>query len=210
MNLETIYQLHKESEVDPGIAVRARERETASSSESTRGLVAAPRISSGQSGLRSLGPSFRLFALEPGIRNLEPGVVREPAVSPIVRGSSECPALSCSSMSGMGYTGISCSNVARICGPGRSMRRSSPAKTCRPGRSPDHRRMYLDYEGEVSGQRGSVRRVDSGTYRALAWSARPRSRRAGGLSTRWRSRPARHRAESGGTESWIFRMGNLD
>ncbi len=32
---------------------------------------------------------------------------------------------------------------------------------------PDHRLAYLDYEGEVSGGRGSVRRVDSGTYEPL-------------------------------------------
>jgi hypothetical protein len=28
----------------------------------------------------------------------------------------------------------------------------------------DHRRLYLDYEGPVSGGRGSVRRWDAGTY----------------------------------------------
>lgn len=31
----------------------------------------------------------------------------------------------------------------------------------------DHRREYLDYEGPVSGNRGSVSRVDRGTYRVL-------------------------------------------
>jgi hypothetical protein len=29
---------------------------------------------------------------------------------------------------------------------------------------PDHRLHYLDYEGEVSGNRGDVRRVDAGVY----------------------------------------------
>ena len=29
---------------------------------------------------------------------------------------------------------------------------------------PDHRLAYLDYEGPVSGNRGSVRRIDSGTF----------------------------------------------
>ena len=33
----------------------------------------------------------------------------------------------------------------------------------------DHRKIYLDYEGEVSGDRGTVRRVDAGTFRALIW-----------------------------------------
>lgn len=31
----------------------------------------------------------------------------------------------------------------------------------------DHRREYLDYEGPVSGNRGTVRRWDTGTFRAL-------------------------------------------
>jgi hypothetical protein len=31
-------------------------------------------------------------------------------------------------------------------------------------RLPDHRPVYLDYEGEVAGDRGSVRRVDAGLY----------------------------------------------
>ena len=30
---------------------------------------------------------------------------------------------------------------------------------------PDHRPAYLDYEGEISGQRGSVQRWDHGSYR---------------------------------------------
>jgi len=29
---------------------------------------------------------------------------------------------------------------------------------------PDHRRVYLDYEGPVSGNRGTVRRVDAGQF----------------------------------------------
>jgi len=32
----------------------------------------------------------------------------------------------------------------------------------------DHRRIYLDYEGEVSGGRGVVRRWDSGVYQVVA------------------------------------------
>ena len=37
---------------------------------------------------------------------------------------------------------------------------------------PDHRPMYLDYEGPVSGDRGSVTRWDRGTYRILHQSER--------------------------------------
>ena len=32
----------------------------------------------------------------------------------------------------------------------------------------DHRKIYLDYEGEISGGRGEVRRWDTGTYTLLA------------------------------------------
>jgi hypothetical protein len=47
---------------------------------------------------------------------------------------------------------------------------------CPPGMSfvctatplPDHRKHYLDYEGEVSGNRGVVSRVDAGTYEQLS------------------------------------------
>ena len=35
----------------------------------------------------------------------------------------------------------------------------------------DHRLIYLDYEGDVSGGRGTVRRVDAGRYRVIEWSA---------------------------------------
>jgi DNA polymerase Ligase (LigD) len=34
-------------------------------------------------------------------------------------------------------------------------------------RLPDHRLAYLDYEGKVSGERGSVSRVDTGDYECL-------------------------------------------
>ena len=34
----------------------------------------------------------------------------------------------------------------------------------------DHRLAYLDYEGPVSGDRGEVRRVQSGDYLASQWS----------------------------------------
>ncbi|MDR0869686.1 MAG: hypothetical protein LBN39_02740 [Planctomycetaceae bacterium] len=32
---------------------------------------------------------------------------------------------------------------------------------------PPHRKFYLGYEGEVSGNRGTVRRIDAGTYQEL-------------------------------------------
>ncbi|MHC4878253.1 MAG: DNA polymerase ligase N-terminal domain-containing protein [Planctomycetota bacterium] len=36
---------------------------------------------------------------------------------------------------------------------------------------PDHRRVYLDYEGPVSGNRGNVQRIDSGTFKLIESSA---------------------------------------
>jgi hypothetical protein len=38
------------------------------------------------------------------------------------------------------------------------------ASTVEAERLPDHRLAYLDYEGPVSGDRGSVRRLDVGTF----------------------------------------------
>lgn len=38
------------------------------------------------------------------------------------------------------------------------------AQTISAERLPDHRKMYLDYEGPVSGNRGQVQRVDRGAY----------------------------------------------
>ena len=37
-------------------------------------------------------------------------------------------------------------------------------EACACARLADHRRVYLDYEGEVGGGRGSVRRVAAGTW----------------------------------------------
>lgn len=39
-----------------------------------------------------------------------------------------------------------------------------PGRAIAAERLPDHRCEYLDYEGPVSGGRGTVRRVDHGTY----------------------------------------------
>jgi len=52
----------------------------------------------------------------------------------------------------------------------------------------DHRLAYLDYEGPVSGQRGTVKRWDAGTYETLAqtasaWMVRLRGARWHGVVT---------------------------
>ena len=75
---------------------------------------------------------------------------------------------------------------------------------------PDHRPVYLDYEGEISGNRGSVKRLDSGTYEPLEWSAdRVRVRLAGSqLAGEVELRVSG--SDSGSLADWIFRMGNFD
>jgi hypothetical protein len=49
----------------------------------------------------------------------------------------------------------------------RTWRLSAPPGECGDIRAealPNHRRMYLDYEGPVSGDRGTVKRWDAGTF----------------------------------------------
>ena len=53
---------------------------------------------------------------------------------------------------------------------------------------PDHRLMYLDYEGPVSGDRGHVKRWDAGTYESLGrdaatWTVRLAGARWDGVLT---------------------------
>ncbi len=74
----------------------------------------------------------------------------------------------------------------------------------------DHRRVYLDYEGDISGGRGTVRRVDAGRYRVIEWSAdRVRVRLSGGQLVGdvelFASSP-----DSEGAASWTCRTGNFD
>ncbi len=74
----------------------------------------------------------------------------------------------------------------------------------------DHRRIYLDYEGEVSGSRGRVRRLDRGEYRSLVWSddhvrvVLAGSQLVGEVELR------QVVSGSDGAGSWSFRIGNLD
>ncbi|HYF15852.1 MAG TPA: hypothetical protein VD971_12355 [Phycisphaerales bacterium] len=66
----------------------------------------------------------------------------------------------------------------------------------------DHRRAYLEYEGEVSGGRGRVTRVAAGVVEAL--EERPDGVRVvvrfGGARAGWMGAPGRTRAER-----WVFR-----
>ena len=61
----------------------------------------------------------------------------------------------------------------------------------------DHRLVYLEYEGPVSGNRGSVSRWDEGEYRVESETAEELvvtmwGRRLGGLLTLWRNRAECH------------------
>jgi len=46
--------------------------------------------------------------------------------------------------------------------------RTGTSFTCAATRLPDHRKHYLDYEGEISSNRGTVTRVDAGTHEQLS------------------------------------------
>jgi len=41
---------------------------------------------------------------------------------------------------------------------------------CEAERLPDHRRIYLDYQGPISGDRGQVRQAAKGTFEIVVWS----------------------------------------
>lgn len=74
---------------------------------------------------------------------------------------------------------------------------------------PDHRRIYLDYEGPISGDRGSVRRLDRGHYVATVWDAgRVVARLDGdqlvGEMEIWKVETRLDRGR------WLFRLGNAD
>lgn len=78
---------------------------------------------------------------------------------------------------------------------------------------PDHRLIYLDYEGPISGDRGSVRRVDGGGYEAVEWGdgrirARLRGRQLVGEVLLIR-RPLGEEADPAGP-NWKVSLGNVD
>ena len=74
----------------------------------------------------------------------------------------------------------------------------------------DHRRAYLEYEGEVSGNRGTVRRIDRGTYTVVFWSAERVRVRLNGSQLVGDVELCQVGESSDGVSSWIFRLGNLD
>lgn len=78
----------------------------------------------------------------------------------------------------------------------------------------DHRRVYLDYEGEISGNRGTVRRVDRGVYEVRLWTPeRVRVRLAGAQLVGEAELRKTGAGEGGPIENplaWTFRLGNFD
>ncbi|HZW35068.1 MAG TPA: DNA polymerase ligase N-terminal domain-containing protein [Isosphaeraceae bacterium] len=85
------------------------------------------------------------------------------------------------------------------------------AGTDLPARAlPDHRRLYLDYEGAVSGNRGTVRRIDAGTYSAVAWGDHLVHVRLQGSQLVGEVVLCQVGARSDGASSWVFRLGNFD
>ncbi len=80
---------------------------------------------------------------------------------------------------------------------------------------PDHRLDYLDYEGPISGDRGSVRRVALGTFRTIVWGAdQIRVRLEGdqlvGEVLLYPSAGGSASDSSAGSTIWTFRLGNVD
>ena len=76
---------------------------------------------------------------------------------------------------------------------------------------PDHRLIYLEYEGEVSGGRGVVRRVDRGTYEVRQWEPDRVRVRLEGDQLRGEVELVQ-RAEDGGENApgWTFRWETAD
>lgn len=76
----------------------------------------------------------------------------------------------------------------------------------------DHRSAYLDYQGPVAGGRGSVARVDQGTYVASEWTAERVRARVAGLQLVGEVLLWKYPLESSGPgrSNWKFRLGKVD
>ncbi len=75
----------------------------------------------------------------------------------------------------------------------------------------EHRALYLEYEGEISGGRGTVRRLDGGEFETLEWGEdRVRVRIAGAQLVGEVEVRRVAFGEAGPNPAWVFRLGNLD
>ena len=85
-----------------------------------------------------------------------------------------------------------------------------PAARGSAGQLAEHRLAYLDYEGPVSGDRGTVRRIDRGTFEPIVWETDRVVVRLygaqviGELELRRLGEPSSDRA------SWAFRTGKIN
>ena len=74
----------------------------------------------------------------------------------------------------------------------------------------DHRLAYLDYEGPVSGNRGSVRRNDRGTYEPLVWEGDRVAVRLQGAQLVGVAELRRTGDTEAPPRAWVFRLKNFD
>jgi hypothetical protein len=75
----------------------------------------------------------------------------------------------------------------------------------------DHRLAYLDWEGPVSGGRGTVSRTDRGTYTARVWTAtRVEVELAGGQLVGAVGLWTEEVGGPGASAGWVFRLGKVD
>jgi hypothetical protein len=78
---------------------------------------------------------------------------------------------------------------------------------------PDHRRIYLTFEGQISAGRGSVRRVAEGVYQTMEWTVE--HVRVLLTGTQLVGEVDLYRSPSGtdsvgGSTSWTFVLGKVD
>jgi hypothetical protein len=77
----------------------------------------------------------------------------------------------------------------------------------------DHRRLYLEYEGPISGGRGTVRRVEEGRYDVLHWDEDRVVVRLSGVQLVGEVLLRRFPSKEGApllSRPWTFRLGNFD
>jgi DNA polymerase Ligase (LigD) len=75
---------------------------------------------------------------------------------------------------------------------------------------PDHRRIYLEYQGDVSGDRGTVRRIDEGTYIPMIWEDDRIHLQMEGSQLVGEAELRQVGIRSDGARSWVFRLGKVD
>ncbi|GAC1474003.1 MAG: hypothetical protein NVSMB9_23600 [Isosphaeraceae bacterium] len=81
----------------------------------------------------------------------------------------------------------------------------------------EHRALYLEFEGALSGGRGTVRRVDGGEYESKVWApdlvrVELRGNQLVGIAELRKAVEGAGCSEEGRRPrpTWIFRLGNLD